>query len=318
MAEIIGIDAGCGSTVIYSHERGIILKEPSVMAFHRETGQQVAAGREVWDLDNRAGLYKVLYPVREQKYVRELMRYFLEKACYGREVLRPQVVFTVRCDMAHSTVMEMKKGFWDADAREAFMYPRLLAEGYGSGVKISSLETSFVLRMGQSVTEMALIAENRILRPAFLYLGGRDVDRELKRWFKLRAGLIVSEKEAEHIRIHMPSLIVSTPMQKLCVRGRDVFSGAITEKSVSVMEIKKCLLKAYSPIIDGITEFLEGTPEPARSDAFERGMLFTGGVSGQAGLPEYIERETGLMVLQAPGKIEKCASAAVELYKRRR
>ena len=165
---------------------------------------------------------------------------------------------------------------------------------------------------------MALIAENRILRPAFLYLGGRDVDRELKRWFKLRVGLIVSEKEAEHIRIHMPSLIVSAPMQKLCVRGRDVFSGAITEKSVSVMEIKKCLLKAYSPIIDGITEFLEGTPEPARSDAFERGMLFTGGVSGQAGLPEYIERETGLMVLQAPGKIEKCASAAVELYKRRR
>lgn len=318
MAEIIGIDAGSGSTTVYSSERGLILREPSVVAVHRVTKEVAAIGREVMDRENRSGLYRVICPFAEGCYTGEMMRYFLEKAVYGRDLLRPTVVFTVRCDMKRDMEKEMRKGLFDADARAVYMYPRLLAEGCGSGINISAMEASLVVRMGKTRTEMALIAEDKIMRTAYLSLGGKDADTNLLTWMKVRMGLIISEKEAEHIKIHMPPLVERIPLQKMCIQGRDVFTGKMIKKEVSVMEMKKCLLKTYRCLACGITEFIEGTPEPARSDVFERGLLLTGGAASQAGLADYIEKETGLVVLKAPERIEKCAQGAVELYKRRR
>jgi rod shape-determining protein MreB len=301
--EDLGIDLGTANIVVYARGRGIILREPSVVAVDNRTKRVMAVGEEARLMLGRTpGSIVAKRPLRDgviadYSITKEMLHYLIQKAC-GRwgKVFKPVVVV---CIPSGATNVE-KRAALDAaraaGARKAIPIEEPMAAAIGAGLPIDLPGGNMVVDVGGGTTDIAVISLGGIVISDSLRVGGNKLDEAIVRHVRRTYNLDVGEPTAENIKIEIGSAVPIDPEQEMDVKGRDIVSGLPKIVKVSSIEVREAMQEGISQIVTSVKQILEQTPPELAADIIERGITLTGGGALLVGLDDLLARETGIPV----------------------
>jgi len=329
----IGIDLGTANTLVFVNGKGIVIREPSVVARHRKSKQTLAIGTEAKKmLGKTPASIETVRPLRGGVIAdfdateAMIAHYIREIHALGsplpRLLARPKIVIGIP-----SAVTEVeRRAVWEAalsaGAREAYLIEEPMAAAIGEGVSIFQSKGTMVVDVGGGTTEIAVISLGGIVVGRSLKLAGDDMDQSILHYIRLRHGLLLGEKTAEEIKIKigsasnvrakskeqrakslehekMEDLQIETERgeRMVIVRGRDVETGLPRSLRITESEIREALSPVFTQIIQAVADVLEETPPELLPDILEHGILLTGGGAHLAGLDQLIIDRVHIPVL---------------------
>ncbi len=303
LGDRLGIDLGTSNIVVYARGRGIILREPSVVAIDHRTRKVLAVGQEAQGMLGRTpGNIIALRPLRDgviadYSITREMLAHLIRKACgLGGRFLRPLVVI---CIPSGATSVERRAALdatRAAGAREAIPIEEPMAAAIGAGLPIGMAGGNMVVDIGGGTTDVAVISLGGIVVSDSVRIGGNHLDEAIIRHIKRIYNLDIGERTAESVKIQVGSAFDTSEDQQMEVRGRDIVSGLPKMVRINSAEIREALAEDIMQIIDRVRTILERTPPELAADIIERGITLTGGVALLTGMDRLLELETGIPV----------------------
>ncbi len=303
LGDRLGIDLGTATIVVYVQGRGIVVREPSVVATDGEGGKVLAVGEEAQAMLGRTpGNIIAMRPLRDgviadYSVTRDMLAYLIRKACGPRaRIFKPMAVI---CIPSAPTSVERRAALdatRAAGACKVIPIEEPMAAAIGAGLPIASAGGNLVVDIGGGTTDIAVISLGGVVVSDSLRIGGNHLDEAIIRHIKRVYNLDVGERTAESIKIQLGS---AYEMEEECegeVRGRDVMTGLPKTVSVSSVEIRSAMSEAVSAIVAGVKNILERTPPELAADIIERGITMTGGGALLRGMDRLLELETGIPV----------------------
>ncbi len=313
----VGIDLGTANTLVWVRGKGIVIREPSIVAMHKKTKQVIAIGTEAKKMLGKTPANIItVRPLRGgviadfdatqamiEHYIREVHEVD-RKLPFS--FIHPKVVIGIP-----SAVTEVeRRAVWEAalaaGAREAYLIEEPMAAAIGAGVSVFQPTGVMVVDIGGGTTEIAIISLGGIVVNKSLKLAGDDMDQAILHYVRLRHGLLLGEKTAEDIKIKIGSAFEPKRKAKepeneemAVVRGRDIETGLPKSLRLTEVEVREALAPVLSQIIEGIAEVLEEAPPELTSDILERGILITGGGAQIRGFDKLIMERTQIPVIVA-------------------
>jgi rod shape-determining protein MreB len=314
LVEDLGIDLGTANIVVYARGRGIILREPSVVAMDTRTKKIMAVGEEARLMLGRTpGSIVAKRPLRDgviadYSITREMLSYLIAKACGRRgRLLKPTVVV---CIPSGATNVE-KRAALDAaraaGARKAIPIEEPMAAAIGAGLPIDLPGGNMVVDIGGGTTDIAVISLGGIVISDSLRVGGNKLDEAIVRHVRRTYNLDVGEPTAETIKIETGSAVPIDPEQEMDVKGRDILSGLPKIVKVSSIEVREAMQETIYQIVAAVKQILEQTPPELAADIIERGITLTGGGALLVGLDQLLAQETGIPVAVAADPMSSVA-----------
>jgi len=299
----IGIDLGTANTLVYVKDRGIVLREPSVVAVQAGTKRILAVGEEAKRMLGRTpGNILAIRPMKagviaDFEITEAMLRYFIKKVQNRKKLVRPRVVIAVPSDITEVEKRAVKDSATRAGAREVFLIEEPMAAAIGVGMPVEEPAGNMIVDIGGGTTEVALISLAGIVSSRSVRVGGDEMDECIIQYMKRVYNLMIGERTAEEIKITMGS---AYPLEggeiTAEVKGRDLVAGLPKTLTITSEEIREALQEPISSIIDAIRITLERCPPELSSDLVDRGMVLAGGGSMLAGLDKLIAEQTGLPV----------------------
>ncbi len=308
----LGIDLGTASVLVYAKGKGIVLHEPSVIAFDRNTNKRIAVGEEARLMIGRTpGSIVAVRPMRDgviaDYQTTELMlKYFLEKAGAKRwPFFRTRVVVCIPSGVTEVEQRAVKQAAYQAGAKDVKVVEEPYAAALGAGLDLSGPTGNMVVDIGGGTTDIAVLSLSGIVTKRSLRVGGDKFDEAISRYIRREHNLMIGERTAEGIKIAVGAAISEgRPDQNdVDVRGRDLMTGLPKTVKVTSQECFIALEESIETIIAAVKEVLERTPPELSADILERGIIMTGGGSMIYGLDTRLSRETGLPVSLADDPI---------------
>ena len=303
LGERIGIDLGTATIVVYARGRGIVVREPSVVAIDRHTGKVLSVGGQAQDMLGRTpGSIVAKRPMRDgviadYSITREMLAYLIRKACGVRaRLFRPLAVI---CVPSAATSVEQRAAVdatRAAGAGKVITIEEPMAAAIGAGLPIAAAGGNMVVDIGGGTTDVAVISLGGIVVSDSLRLGGNHLDEAITRHIKRVYNLDIGERTAEAIKIQIGSAYELDEEREMDVRGRDVITGLPKTVAVSSIEIRGAVSECVAAIVASVKSLLERTPPELAADTIERGIVLTGGGSLLAGIDRLLELETGIPV----------------------
>ncbi len=300
----IGIDLGTATILVYVKGRGIVLREPSVVAIDKNTNEVLAVGQEARRMLGRTpGNIIALRPLKDgvisdYTITEKMLKYFITKVC-GKFVFSPRIMI---CVPSRVTEVE-KKAVIDAanhaGARKVFLIEEPIAAAIGAGIDIGKPYGSMIVDIGGGTTDIAVISLGGSVRSMSLKMAGDKFDEAIIKYVKKVRNVIIGERTAEDIKINIGCMFPKTVVERMNVKGRDLTSGLPVEIELTSEEIFEALKPCADIIIEGIYSVLEETPPELSADISERGVYLTGGGGLVYGLDKLIEERTGIPVMIA-------------------
>lgn len=301
LSERLGIDLGTATIIVYAQGRGIVIREPSVVATDGPDGRVLSVGEQAQAMLGRTpGSIVAKRPLRDgviadYSVTREMLRYLIRKATGMRgRMFKPMAVI---CIPSAATSVERRAAL---DATRAAGAGRVIpieepmAAAIGAGLPIAAPGGNLVVDIGGGTTDVAVISLGGIVVSDSLRLGGNHLDEAIIRHIKRVYNLDIGERTAETIKINIGSAFELDEEREMQVRGRDVISGLPKTVSVSSIEIRSAISEGVTSIVEAVKAILERTPPELSSDIIERGIVLTGGGALLPGLDRLIELETGI------------------------
>ncbi len=310
----LGIDLGTANIVVFARGRGIVLREPSVVAIERRTKRVLATGREAQAMLGRTpGNIVALRPmhdgvIADYAVTREMLAYLIRKAC-GRRALffKPLVVI---CIPSGATSVE-KRAALDAcraaGARHVVAVEEPMAAAIGTGLPIAAPGGNMVVDIGGGTTDIAVISLGGIVVSDSLRIGGNHMDEAIMRHLRRVYNLDVGERTAESVKIQIGSAMELEQELEIDVRGRDAVTGLPKTMQVSSIEVREALAESVRRIVEAVKAILELTPPELAADIIERGITLTGGGALLSGMDRVLELETNIPVRVADDPISSVA-----------
>ncbi len=305
----IGIDLGTVNTLVSVRGKGIVIREPSVVAIHKKTRQPLAIGIEAKRMIGRTpAAIEAIRPLRDGVIsdfdtTEAMLRHFIQKVHQtpGRwpKIPRPRVVIGIPSGVTEVERRAVQDAALSAGAREAYLIEEPMADAIGADLKIEDPEGNLVVDIGGGTTEIAVISMGGMVLNRSLRIAGDEMDQDIINYMRMRYGLIIGERTAEDIKIELGNAIPQKTEKESIVRGRELSSGLPKSIKVSTSEIREALAGTINQIIDEIHQVLEETPPELLSDILERGILLTGGGALVQGLDKRISDETKMPVFVA-------------------
>ena len=304
MGERLGIDLGTANIVVYARGRGVVLREPSVVAIDKSTKKMLAVGEEAREMLGRTpGTIVAMRPLRDgviadYSVTRDMLAFLVRKACGSRaRIFKPLVVV---CIPSGATSVE-KRAALDAaraaGAREAYPIEEPMAAAIGAGLPIATPGGNMIVDIGGGTTDIAVISLGGIVISDSLRVGGNDLDEAIIRHIRRVYNLDIGERTAENIKIGIGSACkTEEEEQEMEVRGRDIVSGLPQSVSVSSIEVRDALSENVSQIVAAVKTILERTPPELAADIIERGITLTGGGALLRGMDRLLQMETQIPV----------------------
>jgi rod shape-determining protein MreB len=299
----IGIDLGTANTLVYVKDRGIVLREPSVVAIQAGTKRILAVGEEAKRMLGRTpGNILAIRPMKagviaDFEITEAMLRYFIKKVQNRKKLVRPRVVIAVPSDITEVEKRAVKDSATRAGAREVFLIEEPMAAAIGVGMPVEEPAGNMIVDIGGGTTEVALISLAGIVSSRSVRVGGDEMDECIVQYMKRVYNLMIGERTAEEIKITMGS---AYPLEggeiTAEVKGRDLVAGLPKTLTITSEEIREALQEPISSIIDAIRITLERCPPELSSDLVDRGMVLAGGGAMLAGLDKLIAEQTGLPV----------------------
>jgi len=309
----IGIDLGTANTLVYVKDRGIVLREPSVVAVQSGTKRILAVGEEAKRMLGRTpGNIVAIRPMKagviaDFEITEAMLRYFIKKIHNRRKMVRPRIIIAVPSDITEVEKRAVKDSATHAGAREVFLIEEPMAAAIGVGLPVQEPAGNMIVDIGGGTTEVALISLAGIVFSRTVRVGGDEMDECLVQYMKRVYNLMIGERTAEEIKISMGSAYPVEEEVSQEVKGRDLVAGLPKTLTITSEEVREALQEPVSSIIDAIRITLERCPPELSSDLVDRGMILAGGGALLTGVDKLIAEQTGLPVHQADDPLSAVA-----------
>ena len=301
----MGIDLGTANTLVHVKGKGIMLREPSVVAIQRDNGEVLAVGEEAKQMIGRTpGNIVAVRPMKDGviadfDVTQAMLKYFIRKAMNTKSFVRPRVVVGVPSGVTEVEKRAVVDAAMQAGAREAYLIEEPMAAAIGAGLPVEEAMGSMVVDIGGGTTEIAVISLGGIVTSRSIRIGGDEMDDAISQYIKRTYNLMIGERTSEEIKIKIGSAIVPDGNASMDIRGRDLVSGLPKTLTIKSSEIKEALSEPIQKIIEAVKGTLEKTPPELAADVMDHGIMMTGGGALLQNLDKLLSHETGMPVLVA-------------------
>jgi len=316
-APCLGIDLGTVNTLVYLRGKGIILREPSVVAMKNNRHEILAVGEDARRMIGRTpGGIVAVRPLKDGviadfSTTEIMLKYFMRKSLPQSIFKRsPRLVICVPCGITEVERRAVEEAAKAAGARDVCLLEEPMAAAIGAGLDIYQAKGCMVVDVGGGTSEVAVISLGGIVTSRSLRIGGNHMDEAVLKHVRNRHGMVIGETTAEQIKITIGSVVEPGKEKMMEVRGRDISSGLPKSISVESAGIREALLKPVQSIIDAIKSVLEQTPPELAADIINEGIVLSGGGVLLHGFNRLVAKATGMPVRRAEQPLEAVATGA--------
>ena len=310
----IGIDLGTANTLVYLRGKGIIMREPSVVAVDTKTDEVRSVGHEAKAVIGRTpGSIMAVRPLKDGviadfDITANMLARFIKKVCGNSMFFRPRVVICIPSGVTEVERRAVKEAALKAGARQVSVIEEPMAAAIGAGLPISEPSGSMVVDIGGGTSEVAVISLGGIVAARSVRVGGDEFDQAIIAYIKRKYNLLIGERTAEQIKIEIGSAYELEEEKEMEIKGRNLVDGLPKNITVHSEEIRDALAESLQKVVDAIKETLERTPPELSADIIDHGIMLTGGGALLRGLDELVHRETGIDVHVAETPLD-CVAA---------
>ena len=313
MAVDIGIDLGTASVLVYVKGKGVVLKEPSVVAYDRETNEVKAIGAEARLMLGRTPVNIIaVRPLRhgvisDYTITEKMIKYFILKALGRRTFKKPRICICVPSGVTEVEKKAVEEATFAAGAREVHLIEEPVAAAIGAGIDISKACGNMIVDVGGGTSDIAVISLGGTVVNTSIKIAGDDFDEAIVRYMRKKHNLLIGDRTAEEIKIKIGTTYPLAEIEKLEVKGRNLVTGLPKTVLVTSSETEEALKEISGQIVEAVISVLEQTPPELSADVLDRGILLTGGGSMLRGLEELIEEKTGIHTITAEDPLKVVA-----------
>ena len=301
----IGIDLGTSSILIYIKGRGVVLKEPSVVAVNRDTNKVLAYGEDARLMLGRTPEnISAVRPLRQgvisdYTLTEQMLKYFINKAVGKRTLRKPRISICIPSGATEVEKKSVEDAAYHAGAREVTIIEEPVAAAIGAGIDISKPQGNMIIDIGGGTSDIAVIALDGPVVSESIKVAGDDFDEAILRYMRKNHNLLIGERTAEDIKINIGCASKRPENVTMEVRGRNLVTALPKTVVVSSDEIMEALLEPAMMIVNAVHNVLERTPPELAADIYERGIVMTGGGSLLYGLDKLMQEKTGINTMLA-------------------
>lgn len=301
----IGIDLGTASILVYVKGKGVVLKEPSVVAFDRDTNRIKAIGEEARLMLGRTpGNIVAVRPLRQgvisdYTVTEKMLKYFITKAVGKQRFRKPLISICVPSGVTEVERKAVEDAAFQAGARDVKIIEEPIAAAIGAGIDIARPCGNMIVDIGGGTSDIAVISLGGTVVSTSIKIAGDDFDDAIVRYMRKKHNLLIGERTAEDIKIRIGSAYPRPEVETVDVRGRNLVTGLPKTITVTSKETEEALHDTTLQIVDAVHSVLEKTPPELAADIADRGIVLTGGGSLLYGLEELIESKTGITTMTA-------------------
>lgn len=305
----VAIDLGTANSLMCIRGRGIVLREPSVVALEGSTGEVLAVGTAAHRMLGRTpGTINAVRPLRhgviaDYDITEALLRHFLDQAL-GRRLMRPRVIVCVPSGVTTIERRAVLDAAIQAGARRAFVLEEVVAAALGGGLDISEVRGNMVLDVGGGTTDVAVLSLGGVVVRESLRVGGDDIDQALVRYVRQNFNLMIGERMAEQAKIEAGTAVPSLRNEKWNVRGRDLITGLPRNLAISSRDIFDAIKEVLDEILAAVHRTLEQCPPELAADIVDRGIVLSGGGAMLHGFDTLVGESTGVPAFLAESPLD--------------
>lgn len=312
MGKDIGIDLGTASVLVYVKGKGIVLKEPSVVAIDKNTDKILKVGREAQQMLGRTpGNITAIRPLRDgvisqYEYTLRMIQYFIRRACgksYGSLLFAPRVIICVPSGITEVEERAVLDASTQAGARKTYLIEEPVAAAIGAGIDITMPNGNMVVDIGGGTTDIAVISLRDVVVSESIKFAGDKFDEAIIRYVRKKYNVLIGERTAEAIKIKVGSAWQREEPCWIEVKGRCLVQGLPKVIRISSLEMPDALEEPITAIIEAVCSVIERTPPELIGDILHNGIVMTGGGSLLFGLDRLIESVTGVRTRVAKNAI---------------
>ena len=301
----IGIDLGTASVLVYVKGKGVVLKEPSVVAIDRDSDKIKAVGEEARLMIGRTpGNIVAVRPLKQgvisdYSVTEQMIRYFIQKAVGKRSYKKPRICVCIPSGATEVETKAVQDAAFQAGAREVFVVEEPLAAAIGAGIEIKKPCGNMIVDIGGGTTDIAVISLGGTVVSTSVKVAGDDFDEAIVRYMKKKHNLLIGDRTAEDIKIKIGTTYPLIENEAMEVSGRNLVTGLPKTVTVTSSETEEALRESTGQIVEAVIGVLEQTPPELSADILDRGIVLTGGGALLRGLEELIEERTGINTMTA-------------------
>lgn len=298
----LGIDLGTANLLVYERGRGIVLREPSVVAIAEPSGKVLAVGEDARMMLGRTpGNITAIRPlidgvIANYTITLKMLEYIFNKVVGKRRLFRPRVLVCVPSGVTDVERRAVSQAAREAGASEVHLIEEPMAAAIGAGLPISQPGGNMVVDIGGGTSDIAVISLGGIVHSRSLRIAGSKMDEAIMRYIRQAYNLMIGERTAEEIKIKIGSAYPLPQEMEMEVRGRDLVAGLPRTVTIHSAEVRDALAEPVNHIVEKVRAVLEETPPELASDIIERGIVLTGGGALLRGIDQLLERATEIPV----------------------
>lgn len=298
----IGIDLGTANTLIYVKDRGIVLREPSVVAVQQGTKKVLAVGDEAKRMLGRTpGNIIAVRPMKDGviadfEITEAMLKAFIHKVARKNKFRPPRIVIAVPSGITEVEKRAVKDSAQHAGAREVHLIEEPMAAAIGVGLPVQEAAGNMIVDIGGGTTEVAIISLAGIVFSRSVRVAGDELDESIANYMRRAYNLMIGERTAEEIKIKIGSAYPMEKESSMEVKGRDLVAGLPKTLTITSQEVREAMLEPISVIVESVRITLERCPPELSADLVERGIVLAGGGALLRGLDRLLAEETGLPV----------------------
>lgn len=298
----IGIDLGTANTLVYMKGKGIVMREPSVVAVDTKTDTVRSVGHAAKDVIGRTpGSIGAVRPLKDGviadfDITAAMLQHFIRKVCGSSMFIRPRVIICIPSGVTEVERRAVREASIKAGARQVMVIEEPMAAAIGAGLPVSDPSGSMVVDIGGGTAEVAVISLGGIVASKSVRVGGDEFDQSIIAYIKRKYNLLIGERTSEAIKIEIGSAYKMTEEMVMEIKGRNLVDGLPKNIQIRSEEVREALAEPLERIVDAIKETLERTPPELAADIIDHGIMLTGGGALLRGLDQLINGQTGIDV----------------------
>lgn len=296
---------GTTSVLVYAKGKGIVLKEPSVVAFDKDADKIRAIGEEARQMIGRTpGNITAIRPLRQgvvsdYMITEKMLKYFIQKAMGRKSFRKPRISICVPSGVTEVERRAVEEATYQAGARDVYIIEEPVAAAIGAGIDITRPFGNMIVDIGGGTTDIAVISLGGTVVSSSIKVAGNDFDESIIRYVRKNHNLFIGEQTAEAVKIQIGTAYARPQVVTMNIKGRNVITGLPKSVTLSSEEIREAMQEAVNTIVESVHGILEKTPPELAADIADRGIVLTGGGCLLQGLEEVISQRTGINTMTA-------------------
>jgi rod shape-determining protein MreB len=302
----LAIDLGTANTLVFVADRGIVVREPSVVVVNKKTNKIEAVGNAAKEMLGRTpGNIESVRPMKDGviadfDIAEKMLKYFIRQAHGGRRFpARPRIVIGVPSEITPVEKRAVRESAMSAGASEVFLVEQAMMAAIGAGLPITEPSGNMIVDIGGGTTDVAVISLAGTVYSRSVRIAGNEMDEAIIQYLKRKYNLLIGERTAEQVKWDLGSAHPLKDEMRMDIKGRDLVEGVPRTLPITDEEIRQALAEPVATIVDAVRMALERTPPELSADIMDKGIVLSGGGALLRNLDQRLREETGLPVVLA-------------------